>query len=561
MEVMVALGLLTVVMVASLPVLFSVLRSAVTTRMETQGKNLAQERLEQVRNLRYHVDRQNGPFLDLLDIYYTNATPSAPASTVTAAGDDLVGKYIPAGSGTDGEPVGPYYRTETGPLPGAEDFSQRVLMQFLSADGTPVPAERFEDSYDSQLVGSDRPPSLLVGVTVITEWIDGGDDRSFSTYTRLTDGRPQLPLIQSQLRAVALEVTSTGVDGATLQLQGGVVSLDGAQSSGSSVTGYAVGAVAKRTGFADVVGETSSFSLPGTTPTTTGSSAAQVGLSCSWFGFGATDTMNVTGDVTSGLPKAPLDVDTAGVVGAAVLNSGSPTCGQMSYDNTAGGGVADTELGELFGAAPWVRVAEGSGGSPGVRSSGFVDATDPADGTETSSGGSASMDRAAVLFPHYPHSSGQGLVSVRLDESALTCASGVDDALGEVTGTYTLTLGWWGTSDDPADETDPVAAPSWHTAVWKYDSASGNEPVLQSGSDTWEPTATFLDDGRPLSDLVTGGAAPGVVATGDTNGLRGFLDGIFSLTTAPTLEVEASPGFSAINVTVGRLTCVADDHR
>jgi type II secretory pathway pseudopilin PulG len=560
MEVMVALGLLTVVMVASLPVLFSVLRSAVTTRMETQGKNLAQERLEQVRNLRYHVDRQNGPFLDLLDIYYTNATPSAPALTVTAAGDDLVGKYIPAGAGTDGEPVGPYYRTETGPLPGAQDFSQRVLMQFLAADGTPVPAERFEDSYDSQQVGSDRPPSLLVGVTVITEWMDGGNDRSFSTYTRLTDGRPQLPLIQSQLRAIALEVTSTGFDGATLQLQGGVVSLDGAQSNGSSVTGYAVGAVAKRTGFADVIGETASFSLPGTSPTTSGSSLAQAGTDCSWYGFGASDTLNVTGDVTSGLPKAPADVDTSGVVRAAVLNSGSPTCGQLSYDNTAGGGAVNTELSTLFGATPWVRVSDGAGSSPGIRSSGFVDATDLTDPTqETFSGGSASMTDAAVLFPNYPHSGDQGLVSVRLDAASVQCDSGDDVTLGEVTGTYMLSLGWWGTTDDPTDDTDAEAAPSWNTAVWEYDSASGTAPVLQAGSDVWDPTSTFLDDGRPLSDLVTGGAAPSVVSTGDTNGLRGFLDGVFSLTTAPT--IDDGTGFSAINVKVGQLTCVADDQR
>jgi len=65
-----------------------------------------------------------------------------------------------------------------------------------------------------------------------------------------------------------------------------------------------------------------------------------------------------------------------------------------------------------------------------------------------------------------------------------------------------------------------------------------------------------------LSTLVQGSAtAPNGVATGASNGLRGFPTGVFTLTTAPTLLNESSPGFSAINVQLGQLSCVADDQR
>lgn len=552
---MVALGLLTVILMASLPVMLSVLRSAVTTRMETQAKNLAQQRLEQIRDLRFHVDRQNGPFLDVLDIYYTNATTGGGSTSVTAAGGTVTGTYVGTGGGTNGEPAAPFYRTTTGPLTGAEDFSQRILTQFLAPEGTPVPKERFENVYNSQVVGRDQAPSLLIGVTVITQWVDGGRTRSFTTSTRVTDGRPQQPVIQSQARAVTVDVSSTGADGATLQVQGGVVTIDGAQSSGSSVSGYAVGAQVKRSGAAEVSGLTTQFQLPGSAASSSGLADAQSGTGCSWFGFGATATGNVTGDVSQGLPKAPTNVASGGLLSASILRSGPPACGQLSFDNTVGGGTAEDDLASFMGATPWVKVPDATTGGPGVHAAGYVDATSLTDPVQqTKAGARASMTNGIVLFPNYTASAGRGLVSARLEASTLACVSGTSSALGTVQGTYTLHLGWWGRQG-----ADPSAR--WHTAVWKYDSSTGSAPVLQAGSEVWDPAQTLLEGGVSLSQLVTGAPTPNVVTTGATNGLRGFPTGIFALTTAPTLENESGDGFSSINVKLGQLTCVADDQR
>ena len=547
-EVMVALGLLTVVMTASLPVLLGVLRTGVAVRLETQAKNLAQERLEQIRDLRYHVDRQNGPFLDLLDLYYTHATPGWASTALTAGGTPLTGRYVAAG----GELAGPHFRTTTGPLPGAPAFSQRVLAQFLAADGTPLPASRFQHAYDSQVVGRDRPPALLVGVTVITEWTADGEPRSLSAYTRLTDGRPPQPVLQSRARAIAVEISSTGADGATLQLQGGVVGVDGAQSSGSSLSAYASGARARRSGVADVTGSTGHFDLPVHPPTSSGSPVPRSGTGCSWYGFGRTQVDRVTGDVSLGLPRAPADVDSGGtrpnVLSAAVPDAGGGACGLLSFRNTEGGGRARTDgpFRTLLGEQPWVVVPDGPAPG-GVQAAGHVTSTPlGAPVQQTSSGAQAELPDPVVLFPDHPASGGRGLVQAQLTAAQVGCRSG---SPGTATGSYTLTLGWWGAPT-------PTAHASWQTATWSYDSTRDTAPRLTAGGG-WDPARTFVD-GRPLADLVQGDLAPAVLSEGATNGLRGFGQGILSLTTAPTLVDEGSSG---ISVTLGRLTCVADDRR
>ena len=99
-------------------------------------------------------------------------------------------------------------------------------------------------------------------------------------------------------------------------------------------------------------------------------------------------------------------------------------------------------------------------------------------------------------------------------------------------------------------------------ATWAYDSSLGTPPILTG--DTWDPNNTDLGNGLRLSDVVQLGNAansPNIVSTGATTGLRGFPNGVLTLSTASTLGNETLPGYSAIQVTLGQLTCVADDHR
>lgn len=570
-EVLVALLLLSVVMVSVLPLIISTIKATALTKVQTQAKNLGQERLEQVKDLRFHIDRQNGPFLDLLDLYYTNATVGAPATSIAASGGTLTGNYVQSGTGAGGEPVGPYFRVTTTALPvsGAGTYSQVIDTQFLAVDGTALPAARFQGTYDSQVVGNDRPPALSVAVTVITNWTQSGTTKTFRTYTRITDGRPQAPVIQSQARSTVIGISSTAADGKTLELRGGVVTLDGSQSSGSSVSGQVAGALASRTGDATVSGAAVQFSLPLTTPSfsPTSPSAAQAGTDgtgCSWYGFGTTNVSPTSGvaDVSTGLPKAPTNATdaspSANVVSSAIqANGGTAACGVLSYDNqTSGGGVARTDnIGTTMVGVPYVKVPDTSGNANQVTATGYVTSTPLATiPQKTRAGGSAAMGQPVVLFPRYAASTGGGLVTAQLSSASVDCTSGSGIALGTVTGAYSVTLRWWGKGSLDL-------AARWHSATWTYTSLV---PLPVLTGDVWDPDHTDIGNGLKLSQLVqlgNAGNTPNVVNTGATTGLRGFPTGILTLTTASTLSNETSPGFSGIQVVLGQLSCVADDQR
>ncbi|GAC1610059.1 MAG: hypothetical protein NVS3B26_14780 [Mycobacteriales bacterium] len=561
---MIALGLLVTVLTAALPAFLGMLRSTVTTKLEAQSKNLTQERLEQMRDLRFHVDRQNGPFLDLLDIYYTNAKSTGTSTAVVASGTTLTGQFVSSAAAGSGLPAAPYYLVSTGPLPGAAAFSQVVAAQFLAPDGTPVPASRFVDVYDSQVVGQDQPPSLMLGVTVVTSWTSLGVSKTYRAYTRITDGRPQLPVIQSQAKAVAVDITSTAHDGPTLDLQGGIANADGAQSNGSSVSGFAAGARAAQTGKTPVTGVVTQFSLPMTAAVTSGSSGPQSASACSWYGFGSTGTSNATGDVSTGLPLAPANAAATppNVMTGYISKNGSGSCGQLSYDNTIDGGIprpASDALGFEMGPGPYVRVPDVTSGSgPAIGGSSYLFSnTLTSSPPVTQAGAAAAMSQQLVLFPNNPESGGQGLVTAKLASASVDCVSGTAAANGTVTGKYDFTLGWWGRG--PND-----AAARMHTSHWTYDSSANPAPVLAAGSDIWDPVNTILGNGTTLSQLVTSpapGFAPAIVSVGATTGLRGFSNGIFSMTSASTLLNDTGPGYSAITTQLGQLSCVADDQR
>lgn len=394
--------------------------------------------------------------------------------------------------------------------------------------------------------------------------MQAGTPKSYRTTTVITEGSPETPGIQTQAKAVAVSVSSTAADATTLQLQAGLANLDGAQSSGSSVAGYITGALARRTGAAVIAGEVGQFSLPTQPATTTGSGGAQGGGGCSWFGFGPNAVTNATADVSSGLPKAPADVDSSAppnVSTGAIKQGTSNACGMLSFDNLAGGGAGrptTDALGFQMGAAPYIRVPDTSSSAIGISGSGYVTASAlTATPRQAKAGGRVSQSQPVVLFPNNPESGGMGLVSAKVTGS-VDCISGTSGLAGTVLGTYTLELGWWGKG------LVDVAA-RWHTAVWAYNSVA-SMPLTVSG-DIWEPDTTVLGNGSTLGQLVTAtvpSATSGRVTAGDATGVRGFANGILTLTTAPTLTNEnlvSGAGHSAIKVQLGELICVADDQR
>src|SRR5687768_8022882 len=75
-----------IVSISTAPLLLGGLKAGRSSQLNLQGKALAQERLELMRNLPYHVARQNGQYIDVLDIYFRDLQ-----GTGTLATNDICG--------------------------------------------------------------------------------------------------------------------------------------------------------------------------------------------------------------------------------------------------------------------------------------------------------------------------------------------------------------------------------------------------------------------------------------------------------------------------------------
>src|SRR4051794_13593341 len=137
-ELLVALTVLALASAAMVPMMIVGSAAAAAARLHTQAKALAQQRIEQLHDLQFHVDRQNGPFVDLLDIYYTDLGTTAVSRTRGA--ETMLGQWVGSGAGTAGEPSTPFYRVKVASVPGYPKFSQTIDTQFLNTNGAVLPA-------------------------------------------------------------------------------------------------------------------------------------------------------------------------------------------------------------------------------------------------------------------------------------------------------------------------------------------------------------------------------------------------------------------------------------
>src|SRR3954466_2420663 len=107
---MVAITLVAIAAGGAIPLLIVGMKAANNSKLQTQAKNLAQQRLESMRDLAFHVDRQNGPFVDLLDIYYTQVPAVAGiVLTTTRAGETEKGTWVSGGASSPA-PSGAFYK-------------------------------------------------------------------------------------------------------------------------------------------------------------------------------------------------------------------------------------------------------------------------------------------------------------------------------------------------------------------------------------------------------------------------------------------------------------------
>ena len=554
---MVALTLVMTAASAAIPLLIVGMKAANISKLNTQAKNLAQQRLESMRDLPFHVDRQNGPFVDLLDIYYTNVNTST--ATRTRAGETEVTKWVSSGGTSPAPTSGPFFQMTVGALPGFPSVSQTIYTQFLGATGNVLPASGFT-TYDSQTAGRDQPPAAMVGVTVTTTWSDHGSSKSYTSYTRIADSRGATSTVTTQGNGTLLRVTGTGQAGNAL-----TVDVAGASAGGGQSTGSVAAAEMHALQAHDATGvDYEGASGVATSPDGTISQASPVsgftsagGGSCGWVGVGPTQVDDVSAATDGGLPKVPSDVDSGTPpvhVSSAQLTSGSNgACGIFGFSNQSTS--YDSKL-MLDSSTPLVRIANDSGNAVVASASAWVNATSLTAVHSVSAGAMASSTKRVQLFPGASFvTDGAGVVDFRLTQASIACTSVVTAGVPveSSTGLWAVTVDYWVATDilgHGVRVTLPAYTWSSATDTGSADPLAalnlGNVIVYQNGTTTLR-----------LSDYIQSWDTARSIVENPNSGVH-QLDAVVSVTTQPVRQGDI---ISALDVEIGRLSCVADDNR
>ena len=556
-EMMVALTVVAIAAAGTVPLLVVGMRAAAASKLHTQAKNLAQQRLESMRDLQFHVDRQNGPFVDLLDVYYTNL--SASPSTRTRANEVQVGNWVSGGAAAPA-PAGAFYQVRVASLPGSSNFSQIIDTQFLDATGRALPATTFA-GYDSQIGGRDQPATLMVGVTVITSWTYLGVGHSYTTYTRIADVRGQVSSLTTQGIGEYLRVSSTGPAGNALTVDVATAEANGSQSTGS-VAGADVRALqAKDQAGTDYLGATGVASSPsggGALSSPVAGFSAAGGGACGWLGVGPTQVSDVTATTDNGLPQVPSDVDSSSPpthqVAAGVTSAGNGACGIFGFSNQSNG--YDPRL-LLAADTPLVRVNNDPANNVVISGSAWVNATSPtAVPHGVSSGASARSTKRLQLFPGAGFvPDGGGVVDILLNQATIACASSVSGGVAtqSATGSWSVTIDYWQATDS-SGHGQRVTLPTYN---WNSSSGNGSADPLAALNPA---SIVVYQNGTTtlyLSDYIASWGTARSVVENSASGVH-QLSGVVALSTRP---VRQNDTLSAVGVQLGNLSCVADDGR
>jgi prepilin-type N-terminal cleavage/methylation domain-containing protein len=555
-EILVAITLLAIAAGGAVPLLIIGMKAAATSRFNTQAKNLAQQRFESMRDLQFHVDRQNGPFVDLLDIYYTNLTTTP--TTRTRAGETEVGKWVNVATPSPA-PARPFYQVSIASLPGSPGFSQTIYTQFLNAAGNVMPSTTFT-SYNSQSEGNDQPPALMVGVTLVTTWADHGVSHSYTAYTRISDSRGLVSSVASQGTAEFLRLSSTGLTGNAL-----TVDLAKADASGGQSTGSAAAAQIRAFEAVDSIG-TDYLGATGvaTSPNGSTNQNSPVGVipansgTCGWVGVGPSQVSDLTATTAGGLPKVPSDVDTNSPpthqVAAQVTSSGNGPCEIFGFSNQSTSYSSNLRLSNNV---PLVRIRNDPGNLVVVSGSAWVNATSGNSLTHSvTAGANTYSTKRLQLFPGADFvADGAGVVDINLQSASIACSSAVSNGSvnQSATGSWRVTIDYW-RATDTAGHGERVTLPQF---TWNSASDSGSADPLAA----LDPTGivTYANGGTTLklSDYISSWNTARTITENPNSGVH-HLDGIVSVTTQAVRQDDI---ISALGLQLGNVSCVADDNR
>jgi prepilin-type N-terminal cleavage/methylation domain-containing protein len=513
-EVAVAIAIFALAVAALAPLMIKATQLTTTSTMNTQAKQLGLTRVESMRNLPYWIAFDNGQYRDVLDIYFRDRVAVGDLE----GNDPCSSRGYAAASAT--------YRCTIAAVPGFPNFGQVIDVQFLDSNRqvvTPPP------TYNARAGTVDTPITQMIGVAVTTSWQTPAGVKTSVLRTQIANGEPAPKQLQIRAEAVALRIGSFVVGEASeFRVEAGLVTADGALSTSASAGMTAVGAQAGLTSGASVTGAAVSQSAPADAASAAAEapSAGYGAMGCAVACIGPSAISGSTAVAVSG--GVPL-VATAASPAAAKLRRGVQQ--GLSFSN-AGATSADPAL-LLDSTAPMVGFGS-DGGTSDVVAEGSAYLT--AFRSPVAADARASVKTLPIRILPTTFAP-DGLVQIELHEASIACISTA--GAGTPSANWSATVRVW-TIDRYAtytvSSTSDAALPAPSTI------AVTSTQTLAHWIDSWT-AATSAQAVQEASGRVAKGSLPSAV-TAMTKPTRG----------------PADPG-SAIAIEVGRLGCLAEDHR
>jgi prepilin-type N-terminal cleavage/methylation domain-containing protein len=215
-EVLVAMIVFSIVTLGIVPLLAGSIKGAIYARSSTVGKNVALRAMERARGLPYHVafSSQNTK-VDVLDLYYPDDVTLSATQTYAATPQPIFTSTC--NSATLSNPACP----RTLPVGHTLVFEAK----FVRSEGRAVQtntAQPFQTytaepplaDYAWNVVGKDSPATQIVELTVRASWVAAGTARSFQMRSLLGERRVVPPKVRALGRVdYGVSVTTSFVDG------------------------------------------------------------------------------------------------------------------------------------------------------------------------------------------------------------------------------------------------------------------------------------------------------------------------------------------------------------
>jgi prepilin-type N-terminal cleavage/methylation domain-containing protein len=542
-EIMAAIVVFALVAGMALAMLLSAIRGGLVSKQDTVGRNLTQAKIEELRNLPYHIDQAVSTEYDLLDLYYPNMTGSAALATTG---------YVPAASTRDttvGDPAsGAFFRTVVASVPNFSQFKQYVTVQFVDASGNPKTPLT---GWSAATAGSDTPVTNMVNLSVTTLWSVGTSAKKYNIFTSISAGRPLVPKVNIQGHVEGLNVTGLLPSGLQGTLDAASLDFNASFSNIVTAAATALGARAEIEGGTSVTGALTSVTAPPNVgPVASGSISGQtLNYNGNLFAlFGKSDTQNIAAGSAAGQPYAGTSTSP---LTTELLNTGSGAAAQYSNQPQS------DHLG-LTNASTVVKVLDGSS-APAISSTGYGTSATSSTAHSATSKITGLTTSTFELFP--TSQAPDGIVQVVVNRAALTCTTGANFGAASTassTLTYSASVRWavwsagtlsyspWvGLSDTNSSDPLPSAATMSSSQVGV--DAGGSPIYLSDYIASW---------GSLTSGAI--GVAPAVQKTTDNKSISANYQGLLTINSQPLRTGDATSG---VGVTIGAISCLAVDFR